>query len=120
MRASDHFYSELDALARRAAGDPLSAERGFSRLAAPVVGEVASGELFRWWRERHASGPSVGWDKLGHLAAFVLGEYDDASMDLDAEDWASVRDIVSAEAEEMNLADLTRLMADLVSRGALD
>lgn len=119
MRASDHFYSELDGLARRNETDLDFAERSFVRLTAPVVGEVASGELFRWWAERHAAALPYAWTKLGHLAAFVLGDYDDSSMDLDSADWSAIRDIVSAEAEVMNLDELTRLMAELVSRGAL-
>jgi hypothetical protein len=119
MRASDHFYSELDAIARRGETDLHHPERAFLKLAVPVVGEVAAGELFHWWAERHASAGSVGWAKLGHIASFVLGDYDDSTMDLDSEDWAAIRDIVSAEAEELDLDDLTRLMADLVSRGAL-
>jgi len=119
MRASEHFYSELDGISRRNETKLDYAERAFAKLTAPVVGETASEELFRWWAERHAAAAPFRWEKLGHLASFVLGDYDDSTMDLDSDDWAAVRDIVSAEAEEMNLDDLTRLMAELVSRGAL-
>lgn len=120
MRPSDHFYSELESTARHGDVQPKSAEHSFTRLTAPVVGDVAAGELFRFWEERHAAAKPIQWEKLGHLAAFILGDYDDASMDLDKKDWEAVRDIMSAEAESMNLDDLTRIMADLVSRGALD
>jgi len=119
MRDSDHFYSELETLARRGGTDPAGAERAFLRLAVPVVGETAAEEIFRYWLERHGASSPIAWVKLGHFAAFVLGDYDDATMDLDADDWSAVRDIVSAEAEELDMDDLTRLMADLVSHGAL-
>lgn len=120
MRASEHFYTELEGIARKANAEPSSAEHAFYRLTAPIVGEAAAEELFRFWEERHAAAGAIDWPKLGHLASFILGDYDDATMDLNKDDWAAVRDIMSAEAEEMNLEDLTRIMADLVSRGALD
>ncbi len=119
MRASDHFYSELDGISRRGETDTAYAERSFLKLTIPVLGETASEEIFRWWAERYGAEQPFLWEKLGHFAAFVLGEYDDQTMDLDSEDWAAARDIISAEAEELAMDELTRLMSDLVSHGAL-
>lgn len=95
------------------------AERVFKRLVVPVLGEEAASELFLHWRDRYGSGETPNFEVLGHLASFIIGEYDDASMKLDAEDWETIREILSAEAETLNLDELTRLMGDLVSRGAL-
>lgn len=90
------------------------------RMTAPVVGEDAAEELFRSWIDRYGSGQAPSYERLGYIAAFIIGEYDDATMKLGDEDWETIRDIVSAEAESMNLDELTRLMGELVSRGALD
>jgi hypothetical protein len=124
MRPSDHFYSELDAAARRNR-DSLevaleSAVLSFSRLIAPTVGGDVAEALFDWWRERYGSMDKPQWEKLGHIAAFVLGDYDDRSMDLDRDDWEAIRDVLSDAADELDLSVLSRLMADLVSHGALD
>ena len=125
MREADHFYSELSGIARRGANHSSTDDwkeapkRAFSRLVDPIVGPVPAEELFRHWLGRHGSGDEPRFEKLGHIASFILGDYDDAAMDLDADDWSAIRDIVSAEAEEMDLDELTRLMTDLVSRGAL-
>lgn len=118
MRPSDHFFTELDRIAKRA--DSSEAERAFVRLTAPVIGEDAAAELFRHWVDRYGSGETPAFEPLGYLAAFIIGEYDDGTMTLDADDWAAVRDVISAEAESMNLDELTRLMGELVARGALD
>jgi hypothetical protein len=123
MRASDHFYTELDLAARRNRGSTVSAAEeasyAFRRLVGPTVGEDTAEELFNWWLERHG-GETPRWDKLGHIGAFILGDYDAATMDLDQEDWEAIRDILSAAADELDLDVLSRLMSDLVSRGVLD
>jgi hypothetical protein len=124
MRASEHFYSELDAAARRNRGSPTAAVEGaslaFSRLVAPIAGEDVANELFNWWLERYGTGEAPHWEKLAHISAFVLGDYDAATMDLDATDWEAIRDVLSGAADELDLDVLSRLMMDLVSRGALD
>lgn len=117
MRPSDHFFTELDRIAKRA--DLSEAERAFVRMTAPVVGEDAAAELFRGWVDRYGSGQPPSYAHLGYIAAFIVGEYDDATMKLGDDDWEAIRDVVSAEAESMNLEELTRLMGELVSRGAL-
>ncbi|NJL26124.1 MAG: hypothetical protein HC902_13805 [Calothrix sp. SM1_5_4] len=124
MRASDHFYSELDAAARRNVVHRALQSRvlalAFSRLVAPVVGDDVALELFNWWQERYGAGEGPIWEKLAHIASFVLGDYDGATMDLDEADWEAIRDILSDAAEVLDLDVLSRLMVELVSRGALD
>lgn len=124
MRESDHFYSELVLAARRNRGSPAAAieeaSLAFSHLVSSIVGTDIADELFGWWQQRYAGGESPQWEKLGHMAAFTLGDYDVATMDLDKDDWEAIRDILSDAADELDLDVLSRLMADLVSHGALD
>jgi len=134
MRPADHIYSELEAIARslqaakaRAPEESQASTKSafesvktiFMRQAVPVLGESAASELFVWWSERYGTADEPRFDKLAHIASFLIGDYDDGKMDLDAQDWAYIRDSISAEAEEMNMDTLSRLMTDLVNRGAL-
>jgi hypothetical protein len=126
MLASDHLLSELASLARRREASPAaaaaaveSAELSFKRAVVPVVGTTVAEELFAWWRDEAAAGPS-GFERLGYIAAFLLGEYEQASMPLPADAWSQVREALSAEAESLDLDVLTKLMGELVSRGVLD
>jgi hypothetical protein len=124
MRESDHFYSELVQVARRNRGSLAAAieeaSLAFSQLVSSIVGADIADELFGWWQERYAGGAAPQWEKLGHIAAFTLGDYDETTMDLDKDDWVAIRDILSGAADELDLDVLSRLMADLVSHGALD
>ncbi len=134
MRPADHIHSELEAIARSlqaakarapeksAASNKSATESAktiFMGLAVPILGESAASELFAWWSERHTPADGPRFEKLAHIGSFLIGDYDDEKMDLDMDDWASIRDSISAEAEEMNMDTLSRLMTDLVNRGAL-
>jgi len=127
MREADHFYSVLEGIKKRSrvgngmrdsGGD--EAKRAFDRLVQPVVGEVVAADLFGWWSEKYGAGETPAYDRLGHIASFVLGDFDDAVMELDADDWSAIRDALAGEAEDLDLDILARLMTELVSRGALD
>jgi len=124
MRPADHFLSELEALGRNSAsGSVVPAEdhllRSFSRLVDPVVGREVAEDLFVLWNERFGSGPTPHWAALGYIAAFVLGDYQADSMPLDADTWAGIREAVNLGAGTMDLDTLTRLMGDLMARGAV-
>jgi hypothetical protein len=124
--AINHFFSEIDALersrhsgghlAKLPAGDLL---RDFSRLIAPVIGEVPAEDLFYRTLD-HIDQKKEGFlQKLGFIAAFFLGEFDDGAMTLEAEDWQEIREIIEDASEDINLATLTGLMDELLSRGLL-
>lgn len=85
----------------------------------PVVGEIVTEDLFDHWMGKYGGGEAPDFERLGDLASFLVGDFDDDRMRLDGEDWEAIRDCVSAEADEMNLDQLTRIMSDLVSHGAL-
>ncbi|GAB1481918.1 hypothetical protein MASR2M78_07330 [Treponema sp.] len=126
MHAVDHFYSELVALEKRNRGLPdadgkmaMDTSRSFNALVAPIVGADASNDAFLDWLDRYGKLNPVQYSKLGHIAAFFLGDYDDETMDLVPDDWKALREIVSDAAEQLDLDTLSRLMSDLLSHGAL-
>jgi hypothetical protein len=57
---------------------------------------------------------------MGYIAAFFLGEYDDTSMPLEAEDWQEIRETIEDASEEIDIAALTSLMDGLLSRRLLE
>jgi len=134
MRPADHLYSELEAVSHslqaakarapeKSVASTISAIDGaktiFMRLAIPILGESAASEIFAWWSGRYGTENEPRFEKLAHIASFLIGDYDSAKLDLDADDWVNIRDSISAEAEEMNMDTLSRLMTDLVDRGAM-
>jgi hypothetical protein len=123
MRPVDHFFSQLtrlEASLRPGAGlDAAAADRlrrDFSVLIAPVIGAAAAGELFDRARERL---DRYGYRRIGALAAFFLGEFDDASMSLEQDDWEDIRETLEEVSGGMNLDALTALMGELLARGKL-
>jgi len=48
-----------------------------------------------------------------------LGEYDEATMPLDQDDWVDLRDAITDGAEEMDLDTLTELLDRLLARGLI-
>jgi hypothetical protein len=124
--AINHFFSEIDALERSPKGafplDPRDREflgRDFSQLLAPVIGGPPAEDLFYRTLDRVSREEGGSLQKLGYKAAFFLGEYDDASMTLDAEDWQEIKETIEDASEEINLVALTSLMDGLLSRGLL-
>jgi len=124
MQAAEHFLSELAALQRsyNLSLDEQTLDRlfrSFSRLVAPVVGLPVAEDLFAGWQRRFGSQAGSNLAVLGYIAAYVLDEYDPAGMPLDAETWSDILDAVHLGADTMDLDTLTRLMGDLLARGAL-
>jgi hypothetical protein len=128
MRPADHFFSKLASLegSLQAGSINLSGPeqerlaRSFSRLAAPALGSSAAEDLCYRTLERLRGCPPGALRRLGALAAFFLGEYDDASMSLEEEDWEEIRETLEDASGDMDLQTLTALMGDLLSRGILD
>jgi hypothetical protein len=123
MRPIDHFFSGLSrsesslrpgAGLDAAAGD--RARRDFCSLTAPVIGAAAAEQLFDRARQRleQRGGTLTG---LGALAAFLLGEFDDASMRLEDDDWEDIRETLEEVSGEIDLDTLTALMGELLARG---
>ncbi|MDR0624178.1 MAG: hypothetical protein LBG10_07085 [Treponema sp.] len=120
MRPIDHFFSGLARLeSSLRPGETAPAERlarDFSSLVGPVIGAAPAEQLFfRAWERREKRGGSLS--DLGALAAFFLGDFDDASMSLGDEDWEDIRETLEEVSEEMNMETLTALMGELLGRG---
>jgi hypothetical protein len=134
MRPVEHFLSLLDRLekARGSAGDPSSdtdqareaAEdhltREFVSLAMPVIGATAAEDLCATILDRIKEKRFPPYRKLGFIAAFLLDDFDDESMELDDDDWEDIRDTLEDASTDMDLENLTNLMDGLLSRGKLD
>jgi hypothetical protein len=131
MRPVEHFLSLIDRLeqARDTAGstarkrDNDAAEdllvQEFVSLTAPVIGAVTAEDLCAAALDRLKAGRPRGYRKLGFIAAFLLGDFDDDSMELDDDDWKDIRETLEDVSSEMSLETLTSLMGELLSRGKL-
>ncbi|MDR1949715.1 MAG: hypothetical protein LBQ38_10005 [Spirochaetaceae bacterium] len=111
----DHFLSKL----ATQEGESPWIQREFSRLTAPVIGKAASEDIYYRTLERIRGQKPTTLLKLGYIAAFFMGEYDESSMPLEEEDWREIRGTVEDASEAMNIDTLTGLMNDLLSKGLL-
>jgi hypothetical protein len=137
MRPVEHFLSLIDRLeqAQDTAADPSSGinarnrereaeedrlAREFVSLTMPVIGAAAAEDLCAAVLDRLKAKRLPRYQKLGFIAAFLLDDFDDDSMELDDDDWEDIRETLEDVSTDMNLETLTNLMDDLLSRGKLD
>jgi hypothetical protein len=120
MRPLDHFYSRLAALGSGGFGaeDRRYVIREFARLTAPALGAAAEDFCRRALDRIAGSGDPGAPQRIGALAAFFLGEYDDSAL-LTEEDWEDIRETLEGVSGEADLRVLTSLMGELLSRGKL-
>ncbi|GHU84234.1 hypothetical protein FACS189473_0940 [Spirochaetia bacterium] len=128
MQPIDHYFSivtnagsSLSAIAPQApALQPNSPPaREFSRFLAPIIGADAAETLYTSTVTALAGQKPDMLAKLGYMAAFFMGVYDDNTMPLNEQDWQEIRDTIEDASEAMNLDTLTGLMDALLSRGLL-
>jgi hypothetical protein len=121
MRPIDRFFCHLDKLAfslkpgenlNRQIPSSLCSE--FSSLLSPVIGREGAEDLFY----RTTGRGDRLLQKLGAMAAFLLGEFAD-TQSLDEEDFENIRQILEEVSGEINLNTLTALMGELLARGRL-
>jgi hypothetical protein len=91
--------------------------REFVTLTAPLLGEACAEALC--FRTASRLGDKAGL-ALGNMAAFLLGEFDDRTMDLDDAGWDEIRETLEDAASRIDLNILTGLMGELLSRGKLN
>jgi hypothetical protein len=120
MRPADHFLSKADrvssaALDRQAR---LRFEQDFCALVSPVLGAMAGADLYN--RTLNRVPGKAALQKLGAMAAFFLGDYDEKTMPLEREDWEEIRGTLEDVSEEIDIKTLTGLMGELLSRGVLN
>ncbi|WP_041396263.1 hypothetical protein [Gracilinema caldarium] len=125
MRPVEHFLSELNKRFQNheLLEEGLETDRlfiSFSSLVTPVLGLQGSEELFKYWKDTYAHQMVPDYLKLGFLAAFIVHEFDETTMDLAREDYEELRETLASVAEDVHIDTLTQLMSELVSRGYLD
>jgi hypothetical protein len=94
--------------------------RDFAALTGPVIGGPTAADIFDRTRERIQAAKTASLRRLGALAAFFLGEFDDTAMELETEDWEDIRETLEDISGEINLDTLTSLMGELLSRGKFE
>jgi hypothetical protein len=118
---ADRFLSRISSL--RGGTDTAWVSSEFSRLVSPVIGKSAATDLSRLYLagevEKKDEGTLNRSLKLGYIAAFLLGEYDNTPMPLDREDWEEIRNTLEDVSGEIELTALTSLMGELLARGLL-
>lgn len=125
MRPVERFLSDLNKRLQNKSRleEGLDTDRlflSFSSLVTPVLGLEGSEELFQYWKDSYTHQSVPEYLSLGYMAAFVLNEYDDATMSLSPQDYEEIRETLSSVADNVHIDTLTTLMAELVSRGFLD
>jgi hypothetical protein len=123
MHDIDHFYSELDSLAKRYHTDTdlllKNASFQFTKLVSPIVGSIVCEDIINWWSEQYGRTETPQLEPLGAFAAFFCGEFDAERMKLSTDDLEALREAINAEAVNIDIETLTRLMNDLVELGAI-
>jgi len=125
MRPVEHFLSELNKRFqnKKVLEEGLETDRlfvAFSNLVTPVLGLQGAEELFKYWKDNYTKGSVPDYLRLGFIAAFIVHEFDDTTMNLSADDFEEIRETLSSVAEDVHIDTLTTLMSELVSRGYLD
>ncbi|MFP3090753.1 hypothetical protein LQZ21_10565 [Treponema sp. TIM-1] len=126
MRPVDHFFSQLAQIERSQPSSELALDREtadhlireFSRLLTGVIGGPAAEDLcFRILERIQGKKPEL-LQKVGNIAAFFLGEFDD-TLDLDEDDWTEIQETLEDASEEIDIDTLTALMGELLAVGKL-
>jgi hypothetical protein len=128
MTDIDKFYSDADRLVTRASA-PGAPDQG--KLADELVrlfsiwtrdyGELGTA-IADYWLGTYAqtlSGPGKGQaavEWLGAALSLISGSFT-PEMDFPDDDWDEIREIISAEADTMDLDLLTSIMTIIVERG---
>ncbi len=132
MKPIDHFFSQIDSLVRSFRSEALTFQgdderqlkdrlaASFLSLTAPIIGKTAAGDLCLYCFDKLEGKKPEALEKLGFIAAFLTGEYDDNTMRLDAEDWDEIKETLNDASGEMNMDMLTELLGELLNRGVLD
>ncbi|MDR2070728.1 MAG: hypothetical protein LBP81_04855 [Treponema sp.] len=129
MNPASHFAAYLDRLTASLPGGGSTgpaasildqAEQEFAALIAPIIG-VSPAKHLAFYAREHTQHDAPGFlQKMGYMAAFFLGEYNDASMPLEVEDWQEIRETIEDASEEIDITVLTSLMNELLSRRLLE
>jgi hypothetical protein len=120
VRPVDHFLSKADRVSPSALDEQTRRrfERDFSALVAPVLGAATAADLYKRTIDRVDT--DLALRKLGAMAGFFLGDYDETTMPLERDDWEEIRGTLEDVSEQIDIKILGALMGELLSRGVLD
>ena len=128
MTNLDKFCSDVQKAAARAIRDGTTPslatelERLFMEWTRSY-GPLAQ-NLLTFWTDRYAGAlgnektRDTAIERLVSLMALITGVFDD-DMDFADTEWEDIREIVTAEAEDMEMDRLMEIMSIIVSRGVL-
>ena len=123
MRPIDQFFFRIGRVEAAPGFDEKQLARlsgDFAALVAPLTGKRTAGELFDRALERvERPGGGGSLRKLGAIAAFFIGEFDDETMSLEDEDWEDIRETLEEISGEIDMNVLTALMGELLNRGKI-
>lgn len=125
MTNLDKFYSDMQKTVglhgRDGNTDALAKELERTFLVWNKSHGTLAENLLAFWGERYGrfldteEARMTAVERLGALMALLGGDFDETHKFPEA-DWDEIRDIVSAEAETMNMDTLTGIMSVIVSR----
>lgn len=126
MTNIDKFYSDAVKTTARFIRDgkeqALSAELQRSFLEWNRSSEILAKALVDFWHINYGQDLSTedardtALQSLLALMALINGDFDD-TMDFSDKNWNDIREIISAEAESLDMETLTEIMTVIVSRG---
>lgn len=125
MTNLDKFYSDMQKTVglhgRGGNTDALAKELERNFLVWNKSHGTLAENLLAFWGERYGrfldteEARTIAVDRLGALMALLGGAFDENHHFSDS-DWEEIREIVSAEAETMNMDTLTDIMSVIVER----
>ncbi len=124
MQTSEKFRSDLGRWEAASAADRASMEelRAFFGRSLPGLPRELLGDAFQAFLERAGSpgqgDMSASLDWLAGVQSLLSGQYDGSPFS--RADWKEIREMVSANAGEMDMDLLTDIMARVMEHGALD
>jgi hypothetical protein len=113
------FRSDLERAARGPGGAKASAEslRSFFYRSFPRIGEEAKSALFASYLERRRDSEEGATAWLAGVGSVLMMDYDGTSFD--ETDWREVRDAISLEEEDLDIALLEYVMSLVLEHGAM-
>lgn len=125
MTNLDKYYSDADRLAARGATRPkdefakglIQLFRSWSRDFEPIATPLAE-----YWQGRYAhtlddpAGKEAAVEWFGALLSLFYGDFP-RDKNFPDDDWAEIRDTVSAEAESLDMDLVTTILSVIVERG---
>ncbi len=132
MTDLDKFFSDADRIASRASKDEAAGGHAFEREFREAITRLflswtrdyagVGDSLAEYWGERYAGATATAAGRAGAIEWFgnvlaLLSGCFPKEADFPDDDWAEIRDTVSAEADTLDLDIVTGILSVVVERG---